>query len=571
MNKSIFRYLSLMLAIVLCLGLLPAHVFAADTFKAEIPAEVKVEGPTVEADANDTFTVEISAVEPKDAPMPAKAQLTFKAGDKAQNFEMEYTELGVYSYTIKQVPGDKKYIEYDKTEYSLIVYVINGKEGIETQTVLKVGEKKFDSASFTNKYDDALDPAKVDPPIKKVYDGDGPADAVFTFEMKPSPADAPMPALDDGERSGADAGALYYDMKGEGEHEFGWMSYGEADVGKTYTYTLKELPGDDPNWTYDTNEYTLTVTVKMDTKRNADGHRQIIAVVDGKDIVSEKLDPYVFTNKYKEPEEEKTGHLTVLKEASEPEDGKTFKVGETITYTITVKNDGEIPYDNIKVDDELTGDHWTIDSLPVGASKTFTATYVATEADAEKGSVTNTAVATTDDPDTSPFEGDTTVPVTPVEKSGHLSVNKTATSTPKNGKEYTVGETITFQVTVVNDGDLTITDIKVNDELTGDKWTIDSLEPGAEKSFTATYKVTEADSKVGSVTNIATAKGTSPDPDHPNVPTKDGKVTVPVEKPDVETPKTGDDTNIALWIGLMVAAAIGMCAVAILARKRRKA
>jgi len=458
MNKSIVRYLSLLLAVVLCLGLFPARVFAEDVVKAKVPVQMNVEGPTVEADKEDSFTVEIVS-NTEGAPMPASSKLQLKAGESG-TYEMEYPHVGVYSYTISQTKGDKDYITYDDTQYTLTVYVTNENGKVQVQYMVADGDgEKYDPVPFTNVYDDGLDPARLDPPIKKVIEGPAPEGSVFTFEMKPEPADAPMPDCDEGERTGDDSGALYYDMQGEGEHEFGWMEYGEEDVGKTYKYTLKELPGNDPNWTYDTNEYTITVTVKMAEERNEDGNRQIILDVDGKEITEQKLDPYVFTNKYQEP----------------------------------------------------------------------------------------------------------------ADKSGHLTVKKTVTNTPKNGKTYTVGETISFQVTVVNDGDLTITDIKVSDALTGDEWGIDSLDPGMEKSFTTTYKVTEADSKAGSVTNVATATGVSPDPDHPDVPTEDGKVTVPVEKPDVETPKTGDDTNIALWIGLMVAAAIGMCAVAILARKRRKA
>ncbi len=223
-------------------------------------------------------------------------------------------------------------------------------------------------------------------------------------------------------------------------------------------------------------------------------------------------------------------------------------------------NDGDIPLTNIKVDDELTGDHWTIESLDVGATETFTATYVVTEADGEAGSVTNKAVATPEEEDVPPGEDEITVPTKPAEKSPHITVNKIVTNTPKNGKAYTVGETISYKVTVINDGDVTVTDIKVEDALTGDKWTIDSLDPGAEKSFTTSYKVTEADSKAGYVTNVAKVTG-------PDVPNKPGIVTVTVEKT-VEPPKTGDTTPI---IPLAIAMMASLCGITFMASQRRRA
>ena len=80
-------------------------------------------------------------------------------------------------------------------------------------------------------------------------------------------------------------------------------------------------------------------------------------------------------------------------------------------------------------------------------------------------------------------------------------------------------------ITVTNDGNLTLTNVKVTDELTGDEWTIDELAPGEEETFDASYTVKESD--LGkTVVNVATATGTTPDPD--------------IEKPDVTPGETED-------------------------------
>ena len=161
---------------------------------------------------------------------------------------------------------------------------------------------------------------------------------------------------------------------------------------------------------------------------------------------------------------------------------------------------------------------WTIASLAPGANEKFETSYVVTEADILAGEVLNVATGKGTSPD--PEKPD--VPVKPGEdpeptdkKNGHLTINKVSTSEPANGEDYDFGETITYLVTVVNDGNLTLTDITVTDALTGDEWTIDSLAPGAEQSFETSYTVTAADVEAGNVVNVATGTGTSPDPDHP--------------------------------------------------------
>ena len=46
--------------------------------------------------------------------------------------------------------------------------------------------------------------------------------------------------------------------------------------------------------------------------------------------------------------------LTVVK-TSDAAEGATVGLGETINYTITVKNDGNVPYTGVKVVDDLAG------------------------------------------------------------------------------------------------------------------------------------------------------------------------------------------------------------------------
>ncbi len=205
------------------------------------------------------------------------------------------------------------------------------------------------------------------------------------------------------------------------------------------------------------------------------------------------------------------------------------KLGETITYTITVTNNGNVTINDIEVTDELTGNTgdnaFTIDRLAVGETKQFTATYTVTEDDILEGTIVNRATAIGKDPRNEEVTGDGEVRVDTEEKDSHLTVSKETTSEPENGEKYALGETINYLITATNDGNLTLTNVKVTDELTGDEWTIDELAPGEEETFDASYTVKESD--LGkTVVNVATATGTTPDPD--------------IEKPDVTPGETED-------------------------------
>ena len=216
------------------------------------------------------------------------------------------------------------------------------------------------------------------------------------------------------------------------------------------------------------------------------------------------------------------------------------KLGETITYTITVTNNGNVTINDIEVTDELTGNTgdnaFTIDRLAVGETKQFTATYTVTEDDILEGIIINRATATGKDPRNEEVTDDGEVRVDTEEKDSHLTVSKETTSEPENGEKYALGETINYLITVTNDGNLTLTNVKVTDELTGDAWTIDTLAPEEAKTFDASYTVKESD--LGkTVVNVATATGTTPDPD--------------IEKPDVTPGETEDpveEENPALAI-----------------------
>lgn len=195
-----------------------------------------------------------------------------------------------------------------------------------------------------------------------------------------------------------------------------------------------------------------------------------------------------------------------------------YGLNETVTFTITVKNIYDktmtITIEELEGVTFVNGKNVIVfEDVEPGKVITTTATYTITEADILAGEFINTVKAK--------FEGKTYTDTDTVEtedKNGHLTIDKTTTSKPANGEAYALGETIKYEITVTNDGNLTITDIVVTDELTDDEWEIDSLAPGAFQKFETEYVVTEADILAGKVVNVATGTGKSPDPDTPNVP-----------------------------------------------------
>ena len=223
-------------------------------------------------------------------------------------------------------------------------------------------------------------------------------------------------------------------------------------------------------------------------------------------------------------------HMTIKKETtSKPANGETYALGETITYKITATNDGDATLTNVTVEDELTGDTWPIASLAVGASEEFTAQYVVKEADILAGSVVNNATAKGDgDPKVEPGTSED-----PTEKPDpKLEVDKKA-SPSKNAKEGTV---ITYTVTVKNTGNVTVSNITIDDTLVNVNVDPFDLAPGATRRITYKYTVTAADVEAGSVSNTATATGTNPSDVDTTPGTDSVVVTTEEEEEEDDTP-----------------------------------
>lgn len=283
----------------------------------------------------------------------------------------------------------------------------------------------------------------------------------------------------------------------------------------------------------------------------------------------------------------KPGTLTVTDEGVNPKDvmtktheDKTYGLGDVIVFTIKVKNIYDKPCDitiNEQSGVKITGESKFIAVEP-GKEVHTTAVYTVTEEDLLAGEFTNTVTATIGEKihratdTTDKFE----------KPNSHLTLNKKTTSTPKDGVAYTLGETITYAVTAVNDGNLTLKNVTVTDELTGDTWKIETLAPGDSRTFEAKYVVKEADMKNGTVKNVATATVETPNPKHPITIIVPGQTEDPIATEKVipkdenpskphknESPNTGDETDIVRWLLLTMVAA-GVLLLSIVSRKRRR-
>jgi len=264
--------------------------------------------------------------------------------------------------------------------------------------------------------------------------------------------------------------------------------------------------------------------------------------------------------------------FTVTKSLTSPS-GRAAAIGESIVFTITVVNTGDVELVTVPVvdtyntafisyvsatpaSDDNANDgtiNWAnIGPLPVGASTSIVATFTAVASTV--GDETNRVVASPTTPQDEPPVPPKTNEVPYDISSPGFTVTKTVTS--PSGRAAAIGESIVFTITVVNTGDVTLVTVPVvdtyntafisyvssvpaSDNNANDgtiNWAnIGPLPAGASTSIVATF--TAVASTVGDETNRVVASPTTP-PDEPPVPPRTNEVPYDISNPGFSVTKT---------------------------------
>lgn len=237
--------------------------------------------------------------------------------------------------------------------------------------------------------------------------------------------------------------------------------------------------------------------------------------------------------------------LRVTKTVSDP----TFdEVGDQVSFEIIVENTGNVTLSGLSVSDPNpgTGDFGTncgevSGSLSPGASAACRAAYTVTQADLDKGTVTNVATAQA----TAPGR----VSVGPVSgNAASTAIQRVGFTLQKTVDEPTydaVGDVLNYTMSVTNDGNVTLRDVVVLDPNPGGgafasncDAVARTLAPAESDRCTATYVVTQDDLENGSVTNLADAAAEAPGGP---VEAREGTATSTVlERPGLSIVKTVD-------------------------------
>ncbi|WP_211097168.1 DUF7507 domain-containing protein [Aliishimia ponticola] len=219
--------------------------------------------------------------------------------------------------------------------------------------------------------------------------------------------------------------------------------------------------------------------------------------------------------------------LEVLKElvsvtdaSGNPRAGGFEEVGDRINYRFTVENTGALAF----VNDVVINDTKLPDPLvcytATAADPDFrpgetavcetdaTTAYTVTQEDLDAGEVFNEALAETSLAGLpAPVISAPSTVTTEAATEPAFELVKSTTAT-----EFTdLGEIITFDFTLTNTGNQTLTSVAVSDpQIPSLVCEVDSLAPGDELICSGDYEVTQADIDAGTFTNSATAEGITP-------------------------------------------------------------
>ncbi|WP_412741737.1 hypothetical protein [Krasilnikovia sp. MM14-A1004] len=209
----------------------------------------------------------------------------------------------------------------------------------------------------------------------------------------------------------------------------------------------------------------------------------------------------------------------------------TADLGETVRYTYTVTNTGNVTLTDVTVTDDPIGTlACPVTVLAPRASVVCHALYRVTQRNMDSGAVYNTAIAQGSAPAGAAAlarpvalggplvrsePAQTTLPTT---RAPAMTLTKEARLVDTNTDNLANdGEQIRYTFQVTNTGNVTLTNVAVTDpRVRSVTCPSEPLAPGRSVVCTATYAVTSGDVATQEVVNIATATANSPDGDRQN-------------------------------------------------------
>ena len=206
------------------------------------------------------------------------------------------------------------------------------------------------------------------------------------------------------------------------------------------------------------------------------------------------------------------------------EDGNGLDPGDTLNYTFKVTNIGNVNVNDVSIT-EISFDLASLPAFTIvsptdtdlspGEMQTWTGTYTLDQADINAifvdPVVDNVAQANGTTPNEVPVlsnEDPADIPFPPTLLKAEIDIEKSTNGEDADiptGPSIFVGDPVTWEYVVTNTGNVSLTDIDVNDSELGLIGTIASLDPGESQSLTAT-----GTAELGQYMNLGTATGLSP-------------------------------------------------------------
>jgi len=201
--------------------------------------------------------------------------------------------------------------------------------------------------------------------------------------------------------------------------------------------------------------------------------------------------------------------LTLVKSApiNADEDGSgAVSIGDTLTYTITATNAGNVDQTNVTVTDNLIAPSTNICAVvPVGATCVLTGDYTVTMAD-ESTDIVNTASVVSDEV-TTPVTDTVTTPVDPAAPALTLVKSNPVNADEDGDGSVSIGDTLTYTIVATNSGN-----IDQNNVVLTSTTTCATVAVGGTCTLTGDYTVTMADEATDIVNTASVVSDEVPTP-----------------------------------------------------------